>query len=165
MSTGGKQTQSAEICVKQSKQPRLSSYFVISSIDHCAPAIPTAGAGASSSALPGEEREREPRQKNKEKFQLSKELQKYRRETSSALDLEVEIHQSCQLRNWPPVHRMLLSPEIVFLYTRAFGNLHRENYIASDFFMLYACACDKLHWCVGEKLLEADPICAYSIFS
>ena len=60
-----------EICEKQSKQPRLSSYFVISSREHGAPAIPTAGTGASSSARPGEEREREPRQKNKEANSVS----------------------------------------------------------------------------------------------
>ena len=57
---------------------------------------------------------------------------------------------------------MLLTPEIVLFYTRALGNLHRENYRASDFLMLYACACDKLQWCVGEKLLEADPMCGDS---
>ena len=51
-----------EICEKQSKQPRLSSYFVISSREHGAPAFPTAGTGASSSARPGEERDTEPRQ-------------------------------------------------------------------------------------------------------
>ena len=101
-------------------------------------------------------------QKNKEICQLCKELQKYRRETSGALDVEVEIRQSCRLRTWPPTLRMLLSPEIVSLYTRALGNLHRENYRASDFLMLYACACDKLQWCVGEKLLEADPMCGDS---
>ena len=67
-----------EICEKQSKQPRLSSYFGISSREHGAPAIPTAGTGASSSARPCEEMEREPRQKNKEMFQLGKELQMYR---------------------------------------------------------------------------------------
>ena len=55
-----------EVCEKPSKQPRLSSYFVISSTEHGAPAIPAAGTGASSSARPGEEREREPKQKNKE---------------------------------------------------------------------------------------------------
>ena len=105
-----------EICEKQSKQPRLSSYFGISSREHGAPAIPTAGAGASSSARPGEERDREPRQTNKEICWLLTELQKYRRETSGALDLEVEIRQSSRLRTWPPVARMLLSPEIVSLY-------------------------------------------------
>ena len=51
-----------EIREKQPKQPRLSSYFVASSREHGAPAIPTAGTGASSSARPGEERDREPRQ-------------------------------------------------------------------------------------------------------
>ena len=55
-----------EIRDKQSKQPRLSSYFVISSREHGAPAIPTAGTGASSSARPGQERDMEPMQKNKE---------------------------------------------------------------------------------------------------
>ena len=64
-----------EICEKQSKQPRLSSYFVISSREHGAPAIPTAGTGASSSARPGEEWDSEPRQTNKEICQLCKELQ------------------------------------------------------------------------------------------
>ena len=54
-----------EICEKQSKQPRLSSYFVISSRENGAPAIPTAGTGASSSARSSEEREREPTQKHK----------------------------------------------------------------------------------------------------
>ena len=54
-----------EICEKQSKQPRLSSYFIISSREHGASAIPTADTCASSSARPGEERDSEPRQKTK----------------------------------------------------------------------------------------------------
>ena len=108
-----------EICEKQSKQPRLSSYFIISSIDHDASAIPTAGTGASSSARPGEERDRGPRQTNKEICQRCKELQKYRRETSGALDVEVEIRQSCRLRTWPPVQSMLQLPEVVSLHQGA----------------------------------------------
>ena len=95
-------------------------------------------------------------------FQLSKELQKYRNEDSGALDLEVEIHQSCRLRNLPPVQSMLRSPEIASLYARASQNIHREKYRASDFIMLYTCACDKLQWCIGEKLLEANKMCADS---
>ena len=59
-----------EICEKQSKQPRLSSYFVISSREHGAPTIPMAGTGASSSARPGEEREREPRQQKQRDGQV-----------------------------------------------------------------------------------------------
>ena len=81
---GKRKSSPPEICEKQSKQPRLSSYFIISSRDHGASAIPMAGAGASSSARPAEERDREPRQKNKEICQLCEEVQKYRRETSGA---------------------------------------------------------------------------------
>ena len=57
---------------------------------------------------------------------------------------------------------MLKSRDISSLYTRALGHRRNENYTTSDYLMLYACACDKLQWCIGEKLLEAEPICADS---
>ncbi len=34
------------------------------------------------------------------------------------------------------------------------------KYAAADQPMLYACACDKLQWCIAEKLSKAEAICA-----
>ena len=55
---------------------------------------------------------------------------------------------------------MLEAREIAPLYAKALGRRQNENYGAAETLMLYACACDKLQWCIGEKLLKAEPICA-----
>ena len=93
-------------------------------------------------------------------LQLSTELQQYRRDTGGALELDVEIKQSCRLRNWPPNRSMLDSREITSLYAKARGQRQNMNYAAADQPMLYACACDKLQWCIAEKLSKAEAICA-----
>ena len=148
------------------KQQRLTAFFDIhaaasaSSGEQRAQASATMGTDASSAAGPGEARDMEPRRRQGEMLQLSKELQKYRRENAGAPDLEVEIEQSCRLRNWPPGRRMLDAREITSLYAAALGRRQHENYRKAETLMLYACACDKLEWCIAEKLLKAEPICA-----
>ena len=44
------------------------------------------------------------------------------------------------------------------MYAKALGQRHHENYGAADMLMLCACACDKLEFCLSEKLLNAEPI-------
>ena len=74
--------------------------------------------------------------------------------------MEMEIQQCCRLRIWPPLKSTLDSPEVARLFSRALGQRRHDQYGEPDFLMLYACACDKLQWCIGEKLLKAEPICA-----
>ena len=144
---------------RASKQQRLTSYFELGATEHETPTNTSAGTAASSSAGPEGGREAEARQKNTEIFLLGKELQKYRREHPGALDLEMEIQQCGRLRNWPPVESTLDSREVARLYSSTFGRRQNNNYGAGDYLMLYVCACDKLQWCIGNKLTQVVPMC------
>ena len=55
---------------------------------------------------------------------------------------------------------MLDSPEIRSLYSKALSQRQHEKYRKADMLMLYACACDKLEFCISDKLLKAEPMAA-----
>ena len=144
---------------RASKQQRLSSYFELGATEHETPTNTSAGTAASSSAGPEGGREAEARQKNTEIFLLCKELQKYRREHPGALDLEMEIQQCSRLRNWPPALSTLDSREVACLFSRTLGSRRHNQYATPDFLTMYACACDQLQWCIGNKLTQVVPMC------
>ena len=53
---------------------------------------------------------------------------------------------------------MLCSAEVTHMFAKALGGRCHDKYGAADTLMLYDCACDKLEFCLSEKLLNAEPI-------
>ena len=53
---------------------------------------------------------------------------------------------------------MLDAAEVRCIFAKSLGHRCHDNYGDGDMLMLYDCACDKLEFCLSEKLLNAEPI-------